>query len=71
MRVVKDLYPPRINLSFRIVNADGIVVAEGNRKLRDMGFMYSGRALDKDPLKYEKKLLERWISRELGRGLQA
>ena len=66
IRIVKDLYPPRIDLSFRIVNAEGRVVAEGDRKLRDMGFMYSGRALDSDPLKYEKKLLERWISRELG-----
>jgi len=70
VRIVKDLYPPRINLSFRVVNAQGAVVAEGNRKLRDMGFMYSGRALDSDPLKYEKKLLDRWISRELGRDLK-
>lgn len=71
VRIVKDLYPPRISLSFRIVDAEGKVVAEGDRKLRDMSFMYSGRALDNDPLKYEKKLLDRWISRELGRDLQA
>lgn len=70
IRIVKDLYPPRINLSFRIVNAEGRVVAEGDRKLRDMSFMYSGRALDSDPLKYEKKLLDRWISRELGSALK-
>lgn len=70
VRIVKDLYPPRISLSFRVVDAEGAVVAEGNRKLRDMSFMYSSRALNDDPLKYEKKLLDRWISRELGRKLE-
>jgi hypothetical protein len=69
VRIVKDLYPPRIDLSFRIWNSAGTVVAEGNRKLRDMGFMFSARMLDSDPLKHEKRLLDRWISRELGSGL--
>ena len=69
VRIVKDLYPPRIDLSFRIWNAAGNVVAEGDRKLRDMGFMYSGRTLDSDPLKYEKRLLDRWVAREMGSGL--
>ena len=41
------------------------------RKLRDMSFMFTGRALDGDPLKYEKRLLDRWIAKELGRGLEA
>jgi hypothetical protein len=71
VRIIKDLYPPRIDLSFRIVDASGAVVAEGNRKLRDMSFMFTGRALDGDPLKYEKRLLDRWIAKELGRGLEA
>ncbi|MCF3651017.1 DUF3016 domain-containing protein [Synoicihabitans lomoniglobus] len=65
IRIVKDLYPPRINLSFRLTDDAGNVLAEGNRKLRDLGFMYSSRVTDRDPLRHEKQLLERWISREL------
>lgn len=64
VRVVKDLYPPRIDLSFRIVDAAGNTLREGNRKLRDLGFMYEARPLDSDPLRHEKELLSSWIREE-------
>ncbi len=64
VRIVKSLYPPRINLSFRLTRPDGTVVAEGNRRLRDLSFMYSVRLNDNDPLRYEKELLDSWIRRE-------
>ena len=64
VRIVKDLYPPRIDLSFRVLDADGNVVSEGNRKLRNMNFMYTQRVLDSDPLRHEKELLSKWIRRE-------
>ncbi|WP_221032877.1 DUF3016 domain-containing protein [Actomonas aquatica] len=65
IRIVKSLYPPRINLSFRLARADGTVVSEGNRKLRDMSFMYSVRFNDDDPLRYEKQLIDSWLRQEL------
>lgn len=65
VRVIKDLYPPRIDLRFRLTNAAGDVLAEGERKLRDLGFMYSVRPYDSDVMKYEKELVGRWIVREL------
>ena len=64
VRIVKDLYPPRINLSFRLTRTDGTVVAEGNRRLRDLGFMYGSRLGDSDPLRYEKQLIDSWIRKE-------
>lgn len=64
VRIVKDLYPPRINLSFRILNEGGEIVSEGDRKLRNLGFMYAMRPLDSDPLRHEKELLAQWIRRE-------
>lgn len=64
VRVVKDLYPPRINLSFRIVDEAGNVLREGDRKLRDLNFMYTGRRLDSDPLRHEKELLANWVRKE-------
>ena len=64
VRIVKDLYPPRINLSFRVVDADGNIVSEGDRKLRDLSFMFAARPYDSDTLRHEKKLLANWIRQE-------
>ena len=36
IRIVKDVYPPRVNLEFRLIGADGRVVSEGKRELRDL-----------------------------------
>ncbi len=70
VRIVKDLYPPRINLSFRLTRSDGTVVAEGNRRLRDLGFMFAARPGDSDPLRYEKQLIDSWMRKEF-RGMAA
>ena len=36
VRIVKDLYPPRVSLQFRLVNADGTVASEGKRELLNL-----------------------------------
>jgi hypothetical protein len=62
VRIVKDIYPPRINLHFRLLDATGAVVREGDRKLRDQGFLTSGAdAVSTDSLRYEKNLIDRWL----------
>jgi len=68
IRITRDIYPPRITLRFRHLDGAGQVLAEGERRLMDGGFM--SRALthrSNDPLRYEKQLLDDWLSRELGR----
>jgi hypothetical protein len=65
VRVMREIYPPRIDLHFRRVGADGSVLAEGERSLTDAGFMYQTRANDSDPLRYEKQLLDGWLRREI------
>jgi len=67
VRIVKEIYPPRIDLKFRLTAADGTVVKEGVRSLRDPGFMmgpslgYGG-----DNLRYEKVMLDQWFEQEFG-----
>ncbi|MBA2079701.1 DUF3016 domain-containing protein [Rhodanobacter sp. PCA2] len=62
VRIIKDIYPPRIDLHFRLLDASGKVIREGERKLRDPGFMSSGGATSSnDSLRYEKALLDRWL----------
>lgn len=65
VRVVKDVYPPRITLHFRLLDGQGNVIREGDRKLSDLGFMHDspGGLSDTDPLRYEKRVIDRWLAR--------
>ncbi len=65
VRVIKEIYPPSIDLRFTLTGADGTVLREGERKLRDPGFLsraVAGRS--DDPLRYEKRLLDDWLRNE-------
>lgn len=63
-RIVRDYYPPRMELHFRLIDASGQVRSEGDRKLTDAGFMQTS-VKDGDPLRFEKDLIDRWLQREL------
>ena len=66
VRVVRDVYPPRMTFTFTHYGADGQVIDQGERKLADMGFLVSGSShLDSDPLRYEKRMVDDWVRREL------
>lgn len=39
VRVIKNLYPPRIDLDFTLCGVDGKVLSEGSRKLRNPAFL--------------------------------
>lgn len=66
-RIVKDIYPPRIELSFRLVAGDGTVVKQGTRTLRDTSFLSRGAADRQDALHYEKAMIDRWLDGEFAR----
>jgi hypothetical protein len=67
VRIIKDIYPPRVTLNFTLTGADGQVISEGERKLVDGGFMMGGNPVnDNDPLRYEKRMLDDWVNKELG-----
>jgi hypothetical protein len=65
IRIVKDIYPPRINLSFRLTDAEGNVVKEGKRELKDLAFLMKiTMAFRDDPVRHEKALLDDWLRTE-------
>ena len=64
-RIVKDIYPPRIDLTFRLAADDGKVIKEGARGLRDPAFLAGANGYPDDPLRYEKALIDRWLEQEL------
>ena len=67
VRIVKDIYPPRIDLGFTLYGADGKVLRTGQRKLRDPSFLSHGFAADHDTLRYEKALIDRWMRQGAGK----
>jgi hypothetical protein len=65
LRVMRDVYPPRMTLRFRRMAADGSTIAEGERKIADLAYLQSpGPFPTTDPLRYDKRLIDRWIRRE-------
>jgi hypothetical protein len=65
VRIVESLYPPRIQLHFRLLDEQGQVIREGDRKLTDLAFLYEGSTApgQTDPLRYEKRLIDRWLAK--------
>jgi len=62
VRIVKDIYPPRLKFSYKVVDASGAVVKEGQEKLVDLSFQMTSSPIDQqDPLHYEKSMLNDWL----------
>lgn len=67
-RIIKDIYPPSISLHFVLADANGHVLSEGDRTLRDSAFMHRGTLLNEnDPLRFEKRLLDDWLREEFAK----
>lgn len=62
VRIVKDIYPARIDLNFMLYGADGEVLRQGSRKLRSPAFLRT-RPGDQSSLRYEKALIDLWLRR--------
>lgn len=65
VRMMRDIYWPRIELSFRRLDAAGNVLEEGERTLSDAAYL-SNTSMGRrnDLLRYEKSLLDQWLRRE-------
>lgn len=64
-RIIRNVYPPRMTVSFRELDAAGNVVNQGERKLTDLAFLMNSPPINNtDPLRYEKRMLDTWLRRE-------
>jgi len=62
IRIVKNVYFPRINFSYQLLNTDGSELDSGEVKLKDMNFMSSSRLKYRnESLGYEKNMLDKWF----------
>ncbi len=68
IRVMRELYWPRIAIEIKHTRADGTIIAEGAQVLSDPAYLSSASTFGEgDPLRYEKNMIDRWVRRELVR----
>jgi len=67
VRIVKDIYPPRIKLRFQLASAEGTVLKEGERRLSDPNFLTRASRYTTDGLGFEKTMLDSWFREEFPR----
>jgi hypothetical protein len=62
MRVIKETYPPMIDIEYTIKDISGKLICTGRDKLTDSIFLGLGaRPLQSENLYYEKRLVRKWI----------
>ncbi len=72
VRIMREIYPPMIELSFKRYGADGQLIDEGERRLRDMMYLSNASiARTSDSLRYEKSMIDDWARSEFGRPVVA
>lgn len=73
IRILRDIYPPRIQFEYTLKGSDGQVLDQGEANLRDSGFLHgsTGMQSNSDPLRYEKKLIDDWVRRDLAKRIAA
>ena len=63
LRIIKDIHSPRINFSYRLVDADGSIIISDEIVLKDMNFMMNNSLKYRNKsLGYEKKMLDDWFA---------
>ena len=62
IRVIRDLYPPRIDIEFKLYDQQGKVVAQHRDKVKNLGYL-SGVSTyrSRQTLGYDKALLQEWV----------
>ncbi|MEO6876355.1 MAG: DUF3016 domain-containing protein [Opitutaceae bacterium] len=65
VRIIKQIYPPRLVFRFVHTGANGKVIDHGDVTLTDLGFQRWTPMGRSDPLYYEKDLLRSWVRQTL------
>jgi hypothetical protein len=66
VRLVTSLYPPRIKLNFVLKDQMGAQIRAGQVDLRDLGFDTNSTGSLSESLRYEKRMLDKWLRKEFG-----
>lgn len=67
VRIMRDIYPPRLKFEYTVLDARGNQVASGMAQITDVTYLWNiERSIHThDEFFYEKDLIERWMNRHL------
>lgn len=70
IRILKDLYAPRMELEYRLVDAQsGAVIRQGAEKLSNMSYLMTMMPTNaNESLRHDFELLTTWVRREFRKG---
>jgi len=67
VRVVKDSYPARMKFHYRLLDASGNVLKEGDEKLQSRTMSAAMRTSSGEPLGMEKRMIRNWFKRSIAK----
>lgn len=67
LRIIKRIHFPKFNLDYKLLDANGNIVSQDSKRIKDMTFLDGIHSRSKDRINfyYEKKLLEDWFNKDL------
>lgn len=67
VRIIKDIYPPRLKFNYSVKDAGGELVKEGMAQITDMAYLWniSNPVRRSDEFYFECELIEDWLRRKL------
>ncbi len=65
IRVITELYPPRLSFDWERYGSDGALIAQGSERLRDFAFLIHSHRRNQGRLEYEKRLIDAWLTKTL------
>jgi hypothetical protein len=67
IRMMREIYPPRIKLAYKLVDSSGNEVQHGTRELTDLSYLQNLQFNPNDNLRFEKQLLDDWMRKDFKR----
>jgi DUF3016 family protein len=67
IRFMKDIYPPRMSLHYKLISSDGTLIRESENNLLDLAYLQRTVPTNTDPLRYDKRLIDDWLRQEFAR----
>lgn len=64
-RVIRSIYPPAFKFTYKVTDAAGHVLLEGQEHIRDIDFDTRITTSPDDRLRYEKDILKDWMQQKL------
>lgn len=65
VRFLRDIYPPRMSVSYTLRGENGEVIAEGEQDLINMTYLSQPTLSGGDPFYYDFNLLGDWLKRQI------